>query len=47
MTENTIEHAQPLTVLAEDETIFRESVRAFAETEIRPALRDDPMNGGA
>ena len=40
MTENTIEHAQPLTVLAEDETIFRESVRAFAETEIRPLVRE-------
>ena len=40
MTENTIEHAQPLTVLAEDETIFRDSVRAFAETEIRPLVRD-------
>jgi alkylation response protein AidB-like acyl-CoA dehydrogenase len=40
VTENTIEHAQPLTVLAEDETIFRESVRAFAETEIRPLVRE-------
>ena len=40
MTENTIEHAQPLTVLAEDETIFRDSVRAFAETEIRPLVRE-------
>ena len=40
MTENTSEHAQPLTVLAEDETIFRDSVRAFAETEIRPLVRE-------
>ena len=28
VTEDTAEHAQPLTVLAEDETIFRDSVRA-------------------
>jgi len=40
VTEHTIEHAQPLTVLAEDETIFRDSVRAFAETEVRPLVRD-------
>ena len=40
MTENTIEHAQPLTVLADDETIFRDSVRAFAENEIRPLVRE-------
>ena len=40
MTENAIEHAQPLTVLAEDEAIFRDSVRAFAEAEIRPLVRE-------
>ena len=40
MTENTIEQARPLTVLAEDEMIFRDSVRAFAEAEIRPLVRE-------
>jgi alkylation response protein AidB-like acyl-CoA dehydrogenase len=40
VTEDTIEHVQPLTVLAEDETIFRDSVRAFAEAEIRPLVRE-------
>jgi alkylation response protein AidB-like acyl-CoA dehydrogenase len=38
--ENTIEHVQPLTVLTEDETIFRDSVRAFAEAEVRPLVRE-------
>ena len=33
MAEQTIEHAQPLTVLAEDERLFRDSVREFAERE--------------
>ncbi len=40
MAEDTIEHVQPLTVLAEDEAIFRDSVRAFAEAEIRPLVRE-------
>ena len=40
MTENTIENAQPLTVLAEDEAIFRDSVRAFAEARVRPLVRE-------
>jgi alkylation response protein AidB-like acyl-CoA dehydrogenase len=40
VTENTIEHVQPLTVLTEDETIFRDSVRAFAEAEVRPLVRE-------
>jgi alkylation response protein AidB-like acyl-CoA dehydrogenase len=40
VTEDTIEHAQPLTVLAEDETIFRDSVRAFADAEVRPLVRE-------
>src|SRR5215475_1459995 len=40
MAEQTIEHAQPLTVLAEDETIFRDSVREFAEARIRPLVRE-------
>ena len=40
MTEDTAEHAQPLTVLAEDEAILRDSVREFAEAQIRPLVRD-------
>jgi alkylation response protein AidB-like acyl-CoA dehydrogenase len=32
--------AQPLTVLAEDEIIFRDSVREFAEAQVRPLVRD-------
>jgi alkylation response protein AidB-like acyl-CoA dehydrogenase len=35
-----IEHAQPLTVLAEDEVIFRDSVRAFAEEQVKPLVRE-------
>ena len=40
MAEQTIEHAQPLTVLAEDEVLFRDSVREFAEAQIRPLVRE-------
>jgi alkylation response protein AidB-like acyl-CoA dehydrogenase len=40
MAEQTIEHAQPLTVLAEDEAIFRDSVREFAEAQVRPLVRE-------
>src|SRR5262249_39959172 len=40
MAEQTIEHAQPLTVLAEDEAIFRDSVRQFAEAEVGPLVRE-------
>jgi len=40
MAEQTIEHPQPLTVLAEDERIFRDSVREFAEAQIRPLVRE-------
>src|SRR5258708_11092762 len=36
----TMEHAQPLTVLAEDEVLFRDSVREFAEAQIRPLVRE-------
>ena len=35
-----MEHAQPLTVLAEDELIFRDSVREFAEAQVRPLVRE-------
>jgi alkylation response protein AidB-like acyl-CoA dehydrogenase len=40
MAEQTIERAQPLTVLAEDEAIFRDSVREFAEAQVRPLVRE-------
>lgn len=40
MAEQTAEQAQPLTLLAEDERIFRDSVRAFAEAQIRPLVRE-------
>jgi alkylation response protein AidB-like acyl-CoA dehydrogenase len=40
MAEQTIEHAQPLTVLAEDEAIFRDSVREFAAAHVRPLVRE-------
>ena len=37
---DTMEHASALTVLAEDEVLFRDSVREFAETRIRPLVRE-------
>jgi alkylation response protein AidB-like acyl-CoA dehydrogenase len=40
MAEETLEHAQPLTVFAEDEAIFRDSVREFAEAQVRPLVRE-------
>ena len=40
MVEETMAHAQPLTVLAEDEVLFRASVREFAEGQIRPLVRE-------
>ncbi|HET9263975.1 MAG TPA: acyl-CoA dehydrogenase family protein [Vicinamibacterales bacterium] len=40
MTQETAEYAQPLTVLSEDETIFRDSVRAFADARVRPLVRE-------
>jgi alkylation response protein AidB-like acyl-CoA dehydrogenase len=40
MAEQTMEHAQPLTLLAEDELLFRDSVREFAEGRIRPLVRE-------
>jgi alkylation response protein AidB-like acyl-CoA dehydrogenase len=36
----TAEYAQPLTLLAEDEVIFRDSVREFAEAQVRPLVRE-------
>jgi alkylation response protein AidB-like acyl-CoA dehydrogenase len=40
VTEDTLVHAQPLTVLAEDEAIFRDSVRQFADAQVRPLVRE-------
>src|SRR5215470_17263973 len=40
MAEQTIAPAQPLTVFAEDEAIFRDSVREFAEAQVRPLVRE-------
>jgi alkylation response protein AidB-like acyl-CoA dehydrogenase len=40
VTPDTVTHAQPLTLLAEDELIFRESVREFAEARVRPLVRE-------
>ena len=40
MTQQTADYAQPLTVLAEDEIIFRDSVREFADARVRPLVRE-------
>jgi alkylation response protein AidB-like acyl-CoA dehydrogenase len=40
VTQDAAEHAPPLTLLAEDEIIFRDSVREFAEAQIRPLVRE-------
>ncbi|HEX7019174.1 MAG TPA: acyl-CoA dehydrogenase [Gemmatimonadaceae bacterium] len=40
MSEQTMDRAQPLTLLAEDEVILRDSVRAFAEAQVRPLVRE-------
>jgi alkylation response protein AidB-like acyl-CoA dehydrogenase len=40
MAQETMEHAQPLTLFAEDEAIFRDSVREFAQAQIRPLVRE-------
>jgi alkylation response protein AidB-like acyl-CoA dehydrogenase len=40
VTQEAAEHAPPLTLLAEDEIIFRDSVREFAEAQIRPLVRE-------
>jgi alkylation response protein AidB-like acyl-CoA dehydrogenase len=40
MAEETIAPAQPLTLLAEDEVLFRDSVREFAEAQVRPLVRE-------
>ena len=40
MAEQTLDHAQPLTVLAEDEALFRDSVREFAKAQVLPHVRE-------
>ena len=40
MAQDTADCAQPLTVLAEDELIFRDSVREFAVARVRPLVRE-------
>ena len=40
MAQETADYAQPLTVLAEDERIFRDSIREFAEARVRPLVRE-------
>jgi alkylation response protein AidB-like acyl-CoA dehydrogenase len=40
VTQDTATLAQPLTLLAEDEQIFRDSVREFADAQIRPLVRE-------
>jgi alkylation response protein AidB-like acyl-CoA dehydrogenase len=40
MAQETIEHPPALTVLAEDEQLFRDSVREFAQAQIRPLVRE-------
>jgi alkylation response protein AidB-like acyl-CoA dehydrogenase len=40
VTEDTAERPAPLTVLADDEVIFRDSVRQFADLEVRPLVRE-------
>jgi alkylation response protein AidB-like acyl-CoA dehydrogenase len=40
LAQDTADTGQPLTVLADDEQIFRDSVREFAEAEIRPLVRE-------
>ena len=37
---DTVEYAQPLTLLSEDEIIFRDSVRDFADAQVRPLVRE-------
>jgi len=40
VTQDTAPLAQPLTLLAEDELIFRDSVREFADAQVRPRVRE-------
>ena len=40
MAQEMLDRVQPLTVFAEDEAIFRDSVREFAEAQVRPLVRE-------
>jgi alkylation response protein AidB-like acyl-CoA dehydrogenase len=40
VTQETADISQPLTVLAEDEVIFRDSIRQFADAQVRPLVRE-------
>jgi alkylation response protein AidB-like acyl-CoA dehydrogenase len=40
VTEETAAHAPPLTIFSEDETLLRDSVREFAEAQVRPLVRE-------
>jgi alkylation response protein AidB-like acyl-CoA dehydrogenase len=40
VTQETADYAQPLTVLTEDERMFRDSVREFADAQVRPLVRE-------
>jgi alkylation response protein AidB-like acyl-CoA dehydrogenase len=40
VTAQTLDRPQPLTLLAEDEVLFRDSVREFAEAQVRPLVRE-------
>jgi alkylation response protein AidB-like acyl-CoA dehydrogenase len=40
VTEQTTEQVHPLTVLSEDESILRDSIREFAEAQVRPLVRE-------
>jgi len=40
VTEQTLDRPQPLTVLSEDEILFRDSVREFANAQVRPLVRE-------
>jgi alkylation response protein AidB-like acyl-CoA dehydrogenase len=40
VTQETADAGQPLTLLAEDELIFRDSIRDFADAQVRPLVRE-------
>jgi alkylation response protein AidB-like acyl-CoA dehydrogenase len=40
MTDHALDRPQPLTVLTEDERLFRDTVRAFADEQVRPLVRE-------
>ncbi len=40
MSQEAVDYVQPLTVLSEDEGIFRDSVREFAQARVRPLVRE-------